>query len=131
MPARVWAGRGPPGRVRGVVILQKHIRAVGNRAKATIEARTQRGIGVNGTRFKSKEDGKPSTLRDTGALIKSLRVRVKGHRATVEATAPYAEYVNQERPFMGLSEQEQRAEAAVLESEIEEMLRQRLLRMMG
>lgn len=88
------------------------------RVRDTIIARTRRGVGSDGRRFDRKADGSPSRLQDTGRLLDSLQGRVESDQAVVEATVDYAQYVEQERPFLALTKAESKKLQRELEREI-------------
>lgn len=92
------------------------------RVAQLIRDRSLRGISATGRRFKRKANGEPSTVFETGELLDSIKARAEGEAAVVEATADYARYVAEERPFMGLTKSEQRKLARELEISIGERL---------
>lgn len=84
----------------------EELRGIGERTAATVRARTRSGVGADGRTLRRREDGRPSTLTETGRLLDSLRVEVRGSTASVVATVPYAEHVQRDRPFLGLTPSE-------------------------
>ena len=73
--------------------------------------RTRSGMDVQGQPFKDKKDGSRSTLSKTGLLQRSIRLRIDMSTGVPRAeicvdgpAAKYAPYVNQVRPFMGVSD---------------------------
>lgn len=85
----------------------KDLETLGKSAKKMIENRIQKGISLDGTQFKPKEDGSASTLIDTGRLLGSFRVIVDNNTVSVVTDVPYAKYVGEDRPFMGLTTEEE------------------------
>lgn len=77
--------------------------ALGVTMRRLVLARVARGEGSDGRKFKRLKSGAPSTLRRTGTLLGSLRVRATDTDAAVYATAPYATYVERDRPFIAPS----------------------------
>lgn len=76
-----------------------------------IVSRTQMGLDAKGEPFQAKKDGSMSTLRKTGQLQSSFRMRVDVvggvPRAEIYVAGPaakYAPYVNKVRPFMAISD---------------------------
>lgn len=80
---------------------------LGEKAKEMIQARTRQGRGADGKNFAPLEDGSKSTLTRTGRLLNSLEIRPSEDGVKVEATAPYAAFVGDKRPFLGLTQQEE------------------------
>ncbi len=89
-------------------------------AQDCILKRTARGVSATGKRFKPLADGSPSTLRDTGQLLDSLRATGTRTEATVSAGVEYARYVDQERPFLALTDAEVREQDTLFEQLLEE-----------
>lgn len=72
-----------------------------------VRAHVAQGRGADGETLKPLANGKASTLNRTGRLLASLKVKATETSLSVTATAPYAEYVSKDRPFVGLSDEEQ------------------------
>ncbi len=77
-----------------------------------IRRRTMRGQSYDGRRFVPYSPGYVATghtdsqnpdLRHTGALLDSLRVKTTRGGVEVVTNVAYARFVNQKRPFMGVS----------------------------
>ena len=72
--------------------------------RSEIVTQSRAGTGADGRRFKTLEDGSPSTITRTGALLAGVRVSsVSGEGVEVRPSAEYAADVHAERPFMGIS----------------------------
>lgn len=92
------------------------------RVRDVIIDRTRRGIDAKGKRFKTKVDGSPSYLEDSGRLLRSIEASSSGGKAVIEARVDYAQYVGKDRPFLGLTKTEERKLRKELEAEIAEKL---------
>lgn len=88
---------------------------LGERVIEIILDRTARGISSNGERFSPKRDGSKSVLRDTGRLLQSLRFEASDDGVVIKAGANYAIYVEEARPFLGLTNQEEKGIADEIE----------------
>lgn len=81
-------------------------KALGREVRRLIRVRSRAGIGLDGQRLTPKADGTPSRLTRTGRLLRSLRVYPGKRGVSIKAEAAYSDYVDDARPFMGLTEQQ-------------------------
>ncbi|RTL16445.1 MAG: hypothetical protein EKK55_24315 [Rhodocyclaceae bacterium] len=98
---------------------------VGDGIRRAILTRTRAGRDVEGDRFRPlKADGSPSTLTDTGRMLRSLRVRATDTAIVIEAGVDYAEHVEAAgRRFLGLTRDEVEAVGEAIEETIDRRLR--------
>jgi len=93
-----------------VVWDKKDSQKMGDREKTFVLTRTGEGTGADGAAFKpydpayaSKKGTQKVTLRLTGKMLGSIKVKAGEYNAIVTVGTDYAQYVNTMRPFMGLT----------------------------
>lgn len=102
-----------------VVLTKQDLEALGAWTVKAILSRTAQGVGANGKAFKSyskdyaKETGKTKVdLKGSGRMLSALKI-LKNDGVTLEVGIPesveYAGAVDADRPFVGLSEADQKA----------------------
>lgn len=88
--------------------------------------RIKKGIGLNGKPFPAKQDGKKSVLKETGDLYKSFEVKISDDKIEIVANVDYASFVDENRPFMGLTEEEEEMVWSKIRERIEKNLQEYL-----
>ena len=93
----------------------------------TILSRVAKGQGLDGKSFppyKAKDrQGQPVDLNESGRLMKSFKATYKGKVLSFTFTAPYGKYVNDLRPFLGLTKQEQGPFDDIIDEAIDEYIK--------
>lgn len=99
------------------LINEDNLQEIGDYIVDIIKRRSAEGRGANGRTFKKKADGKKSVIRDTGDLLDGLEAEVSSDGTIVITTdVDYAAYVNDTRPFMGLTNNDRRELQVVIKN---------------
>lgn len=79
-----------------------HLNYLGEEIITIIKLRTRAGIDADGKKLPRKK-GPGQPLKRTGRLLNSFKIKVGKEDITITNTAPYADIVSEDRPFVGLA----------------------------
>lgn len=100
-------------------IKKQDLERLAKRLEEKTVSRSKAGRSVLGKEFPDKKDGTKSTLTDTGRLLSSITSKVS-EKLVIEVSTDveYAEYVEEDRPFLGIGDDEEK----IIEEEISDIL---------